>query len=252
MMNKYVLITGASSGIGYHFAKEFDLLGYNTILVARREDRLKELASQLKNNSIIYPYDLKNKDNCEKLITEIKKYNIEIFINNAGFGDLNLFNEMDINKAMDMIDINNKSLTFLLHGVLNQFIESNNGIIINVSSIAGLLPAGPYMSVYYATKAYVTSLTRAVAYEIKNKYNIKVKALCPGPVDTEFNRVANSKFNLKSITPERCVKYTIKKLKNNKIILTPTLGVRITELFSRFIPTNLLLYLCSKNQQKKK
>ncbi len=251
-MNKYALITGASSGIGYHFALKLDSLGYNTIIVARREERLKELAVKLINDPVILPYDLEDEDNCKNLLEKIKAYNIEIFINNAGLGDLNLFNEMDINKAIRIIDVNIKALTILFHGLLNQFINNNNGIIINVSSIAGLLPAGPYMSVYYATKSYVTSLTRAVDYEIKNKYNIKVKALCPGPVDTEFNEVANSKFKLKSISPDKCVNYTIKKLKSKRIILTPTIGVRITELFSRFIPIKLLLYFCSKNQKKKK
>ena len=252
-MNKYALITGASSGIGYHFAIKLDSLGYNTIIVARREERLKELAVKLINDPVILPYDLEDEDNCKNLLEKIKAYNIEIFINNAGLGDLNFFNEMDINKAIRIIDVNIKALTILFHGLLNQFINNNNnGIIINVSSIAGLLPAGPYMSVYYATKSYVTSLTRAVDYEIKNKYNIKVKALCPGPVDTEFNEVANSKFKLKSISPDKCVNYTIKKLKIKRIILTPTVGVRITELFSRFIPIKLLLYFCSKNQKKKK
>ena len=252
-MNKYALITGASSGIGYHFAIKLDSLGYNTIIVARREERLKELAVKLINDPVILPYDLEDEDNCKNLLEKIKAYNIEIFINNAGLGDLNFFNEMDINKAIRIIDVNIKALTILFHGLLNQFINNNNnGIIINVSSIAGLLPAGPYMSAYYATKSYVTSLTRAVDYEIKNKYNIKVKALCPGPVDTEFNEVANSKFKLKSISPDKCVNYTIKKLKIKRIILTPTVGVRITELFSRFIPIKLLLYFCSKNQKKKK
>ncbi len=251
-MKKYALITGASSGIGYHFAKKLDSLGYNTIIVARREERLKELADSLNNDTIIFPFDLKEEANCKNLLEKVKAYNIEIFINNAGLGDLNLFNEMDINKAINIIDINIKALTILFHGLLNQFINNNNGIIVNVSSIAGLLPAGPYMSVYYATKSYVTSLTRAVDYEIKNKYKIKVKALCPGPVDTEFNEIANSKFKLKSISPEKCVNYTIKKLKSKRIILTPTLGVRITELFSRFVPIKFLLYFCSKNQKKKK
>ena len=93
-MNKYALITGASSGIGYHFAIKLDSLGYNTIIVARREERLKELAVKLINDPVILPYDLEDEDNCKNLLEKIKAYNIEIFINNAGLGDLNLFNDL--------------------------------------------------------------------------------------------------------------------------------------------------------------
>ena len=253
--NSYAVITGASSGIGEEFVKRLAREGYKIILVARRKERLEKTKEKLTSAEVeceIITADLGQISECRRLMDALSDRNIGVFINNAGLGDLNLFNEMDINKAIRIIDVNIKALTILFHGLLNQFINNNNGIIINVSSIAGLLPAGPYMSVYYATKSYVTSLTRAVDYEIKNKYNIKVKALCPGPVDTEFNEVANSKFKLKSISPDKCVNYTIKKLKSKRIILTPTIGVRITELFSRFIPIKLLLYFCSKNQKKKK
>lgn len=248
--NKYALITGASSGIGYEFALELDKLGYNTIIVARRENKLIELKNKLSNESIIIVLDLSNIESCKELLERIKPYNIELFINNAGFGDFSLFKDSNTTKILEMIDLNVKAMTFLMKGILDTFIPKNIGTIINVSSIAGFLPAGPYMSVYYATKSYVTSLTRAVSYELKNT-NIKIKALTPGPVRTEFNDVASCRFSINSISKEKCVSYAIKKMKKKGVIIAPSLGVRITSHFSRFLPTNLLIKICSKAQKKK-
>lgn len=247
----YALITGASSGLGYEFAKKLDSMGYDTIIVARRLERLEELKNELKNKTVILSYDLSNIDDCKKLVEDIKDYDISIFINNAGFGDFNLFKDSDINKGINMIDLNVRALTFLMHEVLNIFVKNNKGTIINVSSIAGLLPGGPYMSVYYATKAYVTSLTRAVAYENKKYKNIYIKALCPGPVTTEFNDVANVKFSLKSITSTYCVDYTIKHMHKRKVIIAPSFGVRFVNKFARLFPINTLLKICYKSQRKK-
>lgn len=247
----YALITGASSGIGYEYAKLLDELGYKTIIVARRKEALLNLKSSLKNECIILTYDLSDINNCKMLIQDIKKYDIQLFINNAGFGDFSLFNEMDINKGLSMIDLNVKTLTYLFYEMLNIFIKNNKGIILNVSSIAGLLPGGPYMSVYYATKAYVTSITRAVAYENRKNKNIKIKVLCPGPVLTEFNSVANVEFALKSISAKACVKYSLKKMDKNNVVIAPTFGVRFTNKFSRFLSTKRLLKICYKSQKKK-
>ncbi len=248
--NKFALITGASSGLGYEFALELDKLGYKTIIVARREDRLIELKNKLSNESIIIVSNLSNIDSCKDLLNKIKAYDIDLFINNAGFGDFKLFKDSNTSKILEMIDLNVKAMTFLMKGILDIFIPKNNGTIINVSSIAGFLPAGPYMSVYYATKAYVTSLSRGVAYELKNT-NVKIKALTPGPVRTEFNDVANCRFSINSISKEKCVSYAIKKMKKKGVIIAPSLGVKITSHFSRLLPTNLLIRICSKSQQKK-
>lgn len=248
---EYALITGASSGLGYEFAIKLDELGYNTILVARRKERLEELKSKLKNESIILPFDLSNINECKNLILEIKDYNITLFINNAGFGNFNLFSEMDITKGSMMVDLNVKALTYLMHEMLKIFISNNKGTILNVSSIAGLLPGGPYMSVYYATKAYVTSLTRSVNYENRKNKNIKIKVLCPGPVKTEFNEVANVRFSIKSITSKECVDYTIKKLNKKSLVIAPSFGVRFTKNFSRFLPIHILLRICNNSQKKK-
>lgn len=248
--NKYALITGASSGIGYEFALRLDSLGYNTIIVARRESKLIELKNKLKNESIIITSDLSNIDSCKELLNKASNYDIDLFINNAGFGDFNLFKDANTSKIIEMVDVNVKALTYLMKGIIDQFIPKNRGLIINVSSIAGFLPGGPYMSVYYATKSYVTSLTRGVAFELKNT-NVRVKALTPGPVRTEFNDVANCKFSINSISKEKCVNYAIKKMNKKGIIIAPSLGVRITALFSRFVPTNLLIKICSHAQKKK-
>ena len=127
------------------------------------------LKNKLSNESIIIVLDLSNIESCKELLERIKPYNIELFINNAGFGDFSLFKDSNTTKILEMIDLNVKAMTFLMKGILDTFIPKNTGTIINVSSIAGFLPAGPYMSVYYATKSYVTSLTRAVSYELDRK-----------------------------------------------------------------------------------
>ena len=170
--NSYAVITGASSGIGAEFAKRLAAEGYDLILIARREDRLKKISEKLKKlgtECMIIEADLSKISNCRKLIDYISKKNIGIFINNAGFGDCGAFLESDTEKELNMIDLNVKALHYLTKGAAKIMDRQGYGYILNVASSAGLIPAGPYMATYYATKAYVTSLTRAVAEEFKQK-----------------------------------------------------------------------------------
>lgn len=122
-----------------------------------------------------------------------------------------------------MIDVNIKAVHILTKKFLPDMIARNEGYILNVASVAGLMPAGPYMATYYATKAYVTSFTSAIAEELEKKSNVYVGSLCPGPVDTEFNQVADVKFNLKGITSEYCVNYALDKMYKRKKIIVPTI-----------------------------
>ena len=126
-----------------------------------------------------------------------------MLINCAGFGDFGAFTTTSLDKELEMIDVNIKAVHILTKKFLPDMIAKNEGYILNVASVAGLMPAGPYMATYYATKAYVTSFTSAIAEELEEKKsNVYVGSLCPGPVDTEFNKVADVKFNLKGITSE--------------------------------------------------
>ena len=252
MKNGYAVITGASSGIGTEFAKRLAKEGYPLVLVARRRERLEELAKTLQTECIVMTADLSNMDACKALVNDLAGLDIDVFINNAGFGfcgeTVNIEDETELN----MIDLNVKSLHLLTKLVLKKMVSRNEGYILNVASSAGLLPAGPYMSAYYATKAYVTSFTRGVAEELRQmKNNVYIGCLCPGPVDTEFNKVANVEFALKGISAEYCVNYAITQMFKKKITIVPSLKMKAAVFFARFIPVGLYVKIGAKQQKKK-
>ena len=182
---KCALVTGASSGIGYEIAKQLDKKGFDLIITARREDRLYELKSQLKGNVTVIPCDLSDEKQCMELYERTHGMNISVLVNNAGFGAVGCFNEIPLNKEINMIKTNCIALHTLTKMFLKDFIEKDKGYILNVASSAGLMPGGPLMSTYYATKAYVTSLTSGISEELKSmNRRVSVSVLCPGPVST--------------------------------------------------------------------
>lgn len=151
-----------------------------------------------------------------------------------------------------MIDVNVKSMHLLMKLMLRRMEKQEGGYILNVASSAGLFPAGPYMAAYYATKAYMASLTRAVALELKQRGSrVYVGALCPGPVNTEFNDVANVEFALAGITPEYCAGYALKQMKRRKVLIVPTAEIKAATICGRFIPQNLLIAITAHQQKKK-
>ena len=151
-----------------------------------------------------------------------------------------------------MIDVNVKAMHLLMKLMLRRMEKQEGGYILNVASSAGLLPAGPYMATYYATKAYIASLTRAVALELKQRGSrVYVGALCPGPVNTEFNAVANVEFALAGITPEYCVRYALKQMKRRKVVIVPTLTLKAVITCGRFIPQKVLIAITAHQQKKK-
>lgn len=251
-MKHYAVITGASAGLGTEFAKQLAEKGYKLVLTARREDRLKTLAEGLPVECIIIPADLSETEECLRFFESIKELKIDVFINNAGFGDCNPFLEGDLNKELDMIDVNVKAMHTLCKLMLQKMQKDNHGYILNVASSAGLLPAGPYMATYYATKAYVTSLTQAIARELKEMDSkVYVGALCPGPVNTEFNDVANVEFALKGITPEYCVRYAIKQMMKRQTVIVPTLLIKMSTTFGHIYPRKVVVGITAGQQKKK-
>lgn len=190
---KTVLITGASFGIGYELAKIFAKEKYNLILVARNLEKLNQIKDELQNPDIqifTIQKDLSYPNSPKELFDEINKKGLEIdiLINNAGFGLLGSFVELDLQTQLDMIQLNITSLVHLTYLVLPQMIAKNSGKIMNVASTAAFQP-GPNMAVYYATKAFVLSFSEALYAELKSK-GITVTALCPGPTRTEFQKRA--------------------------------------------------------------
>lgn len=252
-MNKgYAVITGASSGIGTEFAKRLAKEGYPLVLVARRRERLEKLAKELNSECIILTADLSNMDECRRMMQELDSVEIDVFINNAGFGYCGETLTIETETELNMIDLNVKAMHLLAKLVLDKMVERNKGYILNVASSAGLLPAGPYMSAYYATKAYVTSYTRGVAEELRRKHsNVYVGCLCPGPVDTEFNKVANVEFALKGITADFCANYAITQMFKRKITIVPAFKMKALVVLARFIPTKVYIRIAAKQQRKK-
>lgn len=245
------LITGASSGIGKEIAIILNDMGYDLIIVARNRKKLEKFAKGLSDNVDIIDTDISSTFNCMKLYNKVKKEDIEIVINNAGFGLFGEFTETKIDKEMDMIDTNIKGVHTLTKLFLKDFKEKNRGYILNVASSAAFL-SGPLMSTYYATKAYVLHLTEAINEELRRENsNVYIGALCPGPVDTNFNKVAGVEFNLKSMTSVDVAKYTVDKMFKRKMIIIPGIKTKLGIFATRLIPRKLVTKI-SYNIQKKK
>ena len=246
-----VLITGASSGLGKDMAKIYSMKGYDLILVARSKDKMDKLASTLKTNVKIITLDLSNIKNCYKLYDMVKNDDIDILINNAGYGVFGEFSETDLESELNMIDLNIKAVHILTKLFLKDFRRKNSGAILNVSSSAAFF-SGPLFSSYYASKAYVLRLTQAIYEELRReKSKVYIGALCPGPVDTDFNKRANINFNLRGLNSYDVAFYTIKEMEKGKVIIIPGFVMKLTCFLGRFVPSKLNLKI-SYNIQKKK
>ena len=247
-----VLITGASSGIGYSFAKKFNDIGYNLFLVTRNKEKLEKLTKDFKVNVQIINLNLTSSDDLKKLYLLTRNIDIDILINNAGFGLFGEFVDTNLSQELEMIDINIKAVHMLTKLYLKDMIKKNSGYILNVASSAGF-GSGPLMATYYATKAYVLHLTEAISYELKKKNSkVIISALCPGPVDTNFNNVANVTFKGKSVTSDYVTTYAIKKLFQGKNIIIPTFNMKLFIFLRRLVPRSLILEITYNFQNKKK
>lgn len=243
-----VLITGASSGIGYNLAKVLSNNYDEMVLVGRDKERLEDLKKDINNSNIkIVSTDLSNVDNCIKLYNDNK--DVDLLINNAGFGDCGWFSDTDLHKDLNMINTNIVALHTLTKLYLGDMKKKNSGHILNVASIAGFMP-GPLMATYYATKNYVVKLSEAIRVELKHeKSSVKISVLCPGPVNTKFNERANVKFSLKGMESVDVAKYTVNHL--NRFYIVPGFGVKFTRFFSHLLSSNIMAKFCFNIQKKK-
>ena len=243
-------ITGASSGIGLEMAKYLSTLGYNLILVARNKNKLLELKESLPVDVEIFSYDLSDINNCFKLYDEIKDTQIDIVINNAGYGLFGRHDEVNLDEELNMIDLNVKCLQIFT----NKFLKREDvKYILNVASSAGLTKGGPLMSTYYATKSYVCNYSLAIYEELRRMKSDKtIAVLCPGPVDTGFNDRANVKFSVKQLTSTKVAKYAIDKMFKKKLIIIPGFRVRMGMFFMKFLPIKTLLKITYNLQERKK
>ncbi len=245
------LVTGASSGIGKEIAYYLASLGIDLIIVARNKENLEKIKKDVNVNVKIITMDLKIKENVFKLYDMVKSDNIDILINNAGFGLFGTFDETDLNRELEMIDLNVTTYHILTKLFLFDFLKKDSGYILNVCSSAGFM-AGPRLSTYYATKNYITKLTLAINEELRQKKsNVSISALCPGPVNTNFNKVAHGEFAINEISPKYVARLGIDKMFKKKMLIVPTFKMKLTLFLTRFAPLKLQLAITYHIQGKK-
>lgn len=245
------LVTGASSGIGYEISKYLAKRGYDIIAVARNKKALETLKSQIKTNVEIVCMDLSIQDNCFKLYEKLKDNEVDVLINNAGFGMYGNFDVLDVEKEIKMINVNILACDILTKLFLKKMRERNHGYILNVGSIAGFMP-GPLMSSYYASKSYVVKLTEGIRKELKkSKSGVSISVLCPGPVNTNFNETAGVKFAVKPLSSEYVAKYAIDMMFKKKLIIVPGCMIKIARFLSKFAPDNIVAEVVYHIQTRK-
>lgn len=254
LKNKIVLITGASSGIGREFAVQFSKFVKEVIILARREDRLHELESELNCASRILVADLKLSEKNEthlglKEVTEfIKNNQIDILVNNAGLGSFGYFEKLEKNQELSIIDVNVRATTELAHSVIPQMKARRSGAIISVASIASFQPI-PLMATYAASKAFNYIQGQALRAELKD-FGVRVVNLCPGPVETEFGgvaRVPGTATGGSRISVQKVVSDTLQALQKNRPFVIPGISAKflalISSIFPKFISAVIVLKL---------
>ena len=231
------LITGASSGIGKEMAIYLAEQGIDVVLVARDKEKLEEVQNKIKSKSEIICMDLADAENCINLYRKVK--DVDILINNAGFGTYGEFTNIDLVTELNMINLNVCAVHTLTKLYLADMYEKNSGYILNVASIASLMP-GPCMATYHATKSYVLSLTQSIYEEAKqNKKNVKICAVCPGPIDTPFLDKANVKFKTKVMDAEGVAKYAIDNMFKGKYMIIPGGNNKMIRFLSKIVPSKI-------------
>ncbi len=245
------LITGASSGIGRDIACVLAEQGWELILVARRTDRLEELAARLPVACRIITADLGDAAACRQLYEQTKEEGIDMLVNNAGFGLFGEFLSTDLEREAAMIDLNIKAVHILTKLFLKDFVGRNDGYILNVASIAGFAP-GPLMAAYYATKSYVLRLDLALREELRRRGSrVVISTLCPGPVNTEFNSVAGVTFNLAGVTSRQVAEYAVKKTLQGKAVILPGTLMKLARVGTKLLPAGLVARVVYRLQGKK-
>ena len=246
------LITGASSGIGRDMARYLASKGWDLILVARREDRLKELKEEFSAVNVrTVVTDVGDAACCRELYEMTKDDGVDFLINNAGFGLAGEFTATDLDTELNMIDVNIRALHILTKLFLRDFVARDSGYILNVASSAGFMP-GPLLSTYYASKNYVLRLSEAIYEELRHKNSrVKISALCPGPVNTEFNKVARVKFAVNGISSENCARIAVDGALKGKLVIIPSFPIKAGLFFRRFAGEKFLLKLAYNFQRRK-
>jgi uncharacterized protein len=246
-MNQNVLITGASSGIGYELAKVFAKNHYNLILIARHIETMQELKAKYPKVEIkIIKQDLSEDDACSIIFEKLKDIQVDILVNNAGFGDTGEFQDLKLKKQLNMIDLNVRALTELTHLFGAKMVKNKSGKILNVASVVAFMP-GPGMATYFATKAYVLSFSQALRQEW-GKYGVQVMALCPGVTKSGFQEVANQNDKKMTTvgnipTSKEVAEYGYEQIMKNKSIAVHGIQNKLFAFLPKILPRKLYLII---------
>lgn len=245
------LVTGATSGIGQSIAKKLAKRGWELILTGRNETALRELQKTLRTETEIITADLSKREDVFRVYDFCKCKEVDMLVNNAGYGLFGKFDEIDLDDELNMINVNITALHILTKLFLKDFKKQDHGIILNVASAAGFM-SGPLMSSYYASKNYVLRLSLAIYEELRrDKSNVSITVLCPGPVDTNFNNRAGVSFSVKPITADYAAEYALHKALTGKFFAVPGLTVRLGTWGARFLPHKMLSAIVYNIQQAK-
>jgi len=257
-MQKTVLITGGSSGIGYELAKLFVKNNYNLVLVAKDSKKLQNAAETLKDDGIsILPIakDLSGPDTPRQIYKLLQKENItiDILVNNAGFATYGLFTDTDLEEELKELQVNIVSLTHLTKLFVRDMLKKREGKILNIASTAAFVP-GPLMAVYYASKAYVLSFSEALSEELSNT-EVSVTTVCPGPTNTGFAKNANLEksklFKGKNMDASFVAQAAYEGLRKNKTIVIPGINNKLMTNFVKFVPKKIILKIVKKLQENR-
>lgn len=249
---KLAVITGPTSGIGLAYAQQLATEGYDLLLIGRSEEKLKNLQTQLKANSQIFVADLSNHDQIIKTANHLKELDqIDILINNAGFGSSKPFSENSLAEEIEQVEVLVKAVMVLTHAVLPKMIKANSGMVLNISSVAAWLPTGSYA----AAKSYVTSFTEAIAAELKGT-KVQVTAVAPGYAKTKFfDRSQMDDEEVPSwlwLTPEQVAKESLKDARSGQLISVPGAQYKAMSTVSRSLPRPLIRFFSHEFARRQK
>ena len=246
------LVTGASSGIGRDIARKLGSMGVRLIITGRDRKSLEDLRQEIGARRVkVITADISRRDECLRLYREASAYGVDILVNNAGFGLYGKFSVTELDRELDMIDVNVGAVHILTKLFLRDFSARDKGYILNVASIAGFMP-GPLMATYYATKNYVVRLTEAVREELRcQRSGVYIGAFCPGPVDTNFNRTAGVRFALRGISSEYAADCAVRGMFARKALILPTAYVKAAAIASHLLPDALTAAAARYFQTKK-
>ncbi len=246
------LITGASTGLGRDMAIYLSELGYDLVLAARNREKLLELKRELPVKVKVISADLSVPDNARKVFEVCRPMKIDLLINNAGIGDVGVFETTSLDRELEMINLNVVSLHILTKLFYKRFRAQNRGTVLNVASSAAFYP-GPLMAAYYATKSYVLNLSQSLHREIiESGSKVRISVLCPGPVQTEFNRRIGVSNSFSPASSPEVAKYAVDQCLKGKFMIIPETRMKFSITASKFLPDELKSKIVYRIQSGKK